>query len=252
MTGPDPFRPSRRSLLRSLGVSGLGVAGVLAVTTQRGGAYAQEITTRNPRNLRIAWTNRYNGSIHHTSVTTDQNTAGPVVDLGGIMPGDSGSVALRIEPAPTEQARAESALWMQLTIRSSSENGLTEPEVADERPGDAASATGELADALQLSLVYDSGIFGTDLLACDGSQSPLEFSTIASGSMTSVAARLDDGYRLEPPGSDACFTGGDGVCVVLEWSLPTAVGNAVQSDSVMFDLSFRSEPCRNPESYSDA
>ncbi|ELY46261.1 von Willebrand factor type A [Natronorubrum bangense JCM 10635] len=53
----------------------------------------------------------------------------------------------------------------------------------------------------------------------------------------------------EPPADDVpCFQPSNTRFIAFEWHLPTTVGNEVQGDSIVFDLSFYTEQCRhNPD-----
>ena len=241
-------RPTtRRKMLRNLGIAGFSASGLVLFTSDRttGNTYAQEMQTSNPEEIRVAWTERYNGTELEADGTDDRSEYGPVIDLGNVLPGDSGSLSVRVEPEGDGDNGAEYSLSMRMNLDSIAENGITEPERKggpDSDP-DTTPNVGELQDEIQVTVGYDSGVLGTSLLACDGSLSIGEFGEIASGSLADVASTLEDGISLDPPMQNACFAPDEGACVVLAWDLPESVGNSVQTDSVRFDLAFGSEAC---------
>ncbi len=160
---------------------------------------------------------------------------GPVIDLDDVKPGDSGSVAYSVhlfdEPG---------YVWLGGSLDANREGAVTEPELdapVEDDPVDGSSA-GELLDAIEVTLWYD-----------DGDETPLVF----EGTLGELLAAVGDGLPLdgnpETAGRD-CFPqdqpGDEQVRYVgFEWTLPASVGNAVQGDSVTFDLTFAAVQCRN-------
>ena len=237
---------SRRTVLRGIGLSGAAAGGLILVSSDRSQAYQNEIQVQNPAGLRVAWTERYNGSVIESEGAEDRRGSGPVIRLRDVLPGDSGSLAIRLEPVADPESDRTFTMSAQLALLASRERDLTEPERKsgdDSGPG-STRTEGELAGAVDATIAYDSGILGTDLLACDGSTSLGEFGTIASGPLEEVVETLEDGTVVDPPGDDSCFAPGEAACFVLDWAIPESVGNVIQTDSLRLDLSFRCEECR--------
>jgi len=236
---------SRRMLLRNLGIAGVSTAGLVLASSSPSRGYVSEMQVENPEGIRVAWTEQYNGAVLEQDETDDRSTFGPAIDLSNVLPGDTGSLSIRVEPVAEEGSEASYQLEVMIDSLVQSEGGLLEPE---QKGGvgsivDTSPDQGELADAIQATVAYDSGVLGSGLLACDGTISIGEFGTIASGSLAEVVAALEGGVLIEPPGEDACFAADEGACLVFEWFLPESVGNRVQSDSASFDLSFVCEQC---------
>jgi hypothetical protein len=248
MTTNGGPRTTRRTLLRNLGIAGASTAGFVLATSGSSRGYVQEMQVENPEGIWVAWTERYNGEVLEADETDDRDGYGPTIDIGNLLPGDSGSLAIRVQPTAEEGSEAQYQLHVSMSSLTESEGGLSEPE---QKGGygsvsDTTRHDGELAQAIDATVAYDSGVLSTGLLACDGSIGLGEFGTIASGTLEEVVAALQAGLRLDPPGDDGCFAIDEGVCLVLEWALPEGVGNQVQTDSVSFDLTFRCEGCEGP------
>lgn len=243
----DSDRPiSRRTVLRGMGLTGAAAGGLILVSSENSQAYQNEMQVQNPAGLRVAWTERYNGSVLESDGAEDRRGSGPVIRLGDVFPGDSGSLAIRLEPVAESESDRTFSMSVQVDLLASHERGLTEPErKSGDYSGPGSTRTeGELAAAVDATIAYDSGILGTDLLACDGSTSLGEFGTVASGTLDEVAETLEDGAVIDPPGDDACFAVGEAACIVFDWTIPESVGNVIQTDSLRLDLSFRCEECR--------
>lgn len=252
---------SRRALLASVGTLGLGVAGVSLFT---GESRAYTTATRVPldsvenaagsrtreRGLDVAWWSSYNGRVVETQGSgaeasagraLDPETAprfvpeasGPLIGLDGILPGDEGMVGVGIE---ADVPAGESvAVWCQLRLISSAENGVNEPE--SKHPGEDGPEDGELADLTRVTVWENNGTAGIG--ANDGRLTPIIERAVESGSLRAVATDsvLGAGIRL------GCLDAGGTTYLALRWELPATVGNVVQSDSATFDLEFRTTSC---------
>ncbi|MFC7131992.1 MULTISPECIES: vWA domain-containing protein [Salinibaculum] len=74
---------------------------------------------------------------------------------------------------------------------------------------------------------------------------------IIEGSMTEVFDALSDGILLDGNRQEQGvqpYPGATTQCIGFEWELPFEVGNQVQSDSVMFDITVDAEQSRNNDS----
>lgn len=245
MTRIDGDPIFRRTLLRNLTIAGTSAAGLVVFSSEPTVGYTQAIQVENPEGIRVAWVERYNGTVLEDDATDDRSEYGPTIDLQNVMPGDHGSLAIRVEPQAEAESESTYSLSLSMALGPQAENGITEPERKGEGGStpDTTTDVGELADAIQVVVGYDSGVLGTGLLACDGSLSIGEYATLASGSLAEVAAALGRGVQIDPPGEDPCFAVDEGACIVFDWTLPEAVGNSVQTDAVEFDLAFHCEQC---------
>ncbi|WP_276258273.1 FG-GAP repeat protein [Haloglomus litoreum] len=168
--------------------------------------------------------------------------AGLFYTLEDVKPGDSGAVTFCFE-LHTNPAY----LWVRTTGTEDAENGQNDPEIDAE--GVDTDGLGELDDAIVASAFY-----------CDANGDPVPGGEIATDvSLASLLALLAGGTPLNAAGSDApagsqaayqpSSAPGEttGPCLCIEWELPLAVGNEVQSDSVAFDVEFGAIQARNTD-----
>ncbi len=134
------------------------------------------------------------------------------------------------------------------------ENGQTEPEedVDGTGGGNLDSGTndgqgaGELSEAIQVTVKYN-----------DPNGGEREFNNPADYTLADLLKELESGFLLdgEPFSSDPSGTQPypgspdqttqNGPGVVIEWEVPTSVGNEIQSDAVEFDITFDALQFRN-------
>jgi hypothetical protein len=256
---------TRRELLLGAGLSALGIAGI---TTGRSRpqythyTYAADGNVAD-RRIRVAWYERYNGAFQETQNGTndpgfdsalDPNTApeyvddprhvtdvtGPVLSVGGVMPGDRGSLVVGLDVADDGDFVAEAVdVWLRGSLGADAENGLNGPERA---AGDTSAANGELDDEVVVELWRD----GSPLGSCNGrkdvterlddpivSAAPL---SVAFGESTVVGSATGQRvYEALGPGESRCLA--------LRWSFPVASAtNRSQGDSTVFDVQFGAVP----------
>lgn len=144
-------------------------------------------------------------------LTADGSTV--FVRAAGVVPGESGRNSVTFENSGDAAGRL---LVTDVTV-TDSENSLLDPEVA---VGDDA-ATGELSSALRVRLSVNDSDGATEYLF----GTPSQYVTLAS-------------LRGENRASNATLTGGERATVTVEWELPSATGNEVQSDGAEFDIDF--------------
>ncbi|MFB6124766.1 MAG: hypothetical protein ABEJ59_02240 [Halanaeroarchaeum sp.] len=254
---------SRRSVLADLGAVGTAAVASRSLR-QREPPYTHYTYAKTDGGrLSVAWYETYNGSFQeaqngstetNATLVTDPTRAplyvpeatGPVVTLGNVLPGDSGAVlfGLLAESFPT--AEEGMTVWFQPTIASNSEGTITEPERADgdgPTPGGAATG-GEPADALRVQLFGDDGFLG----GCDGQFWLTDTPLTGVGSMPAVFDSLSGGIDLT---ADRCLQEGERRCFGFTWELPADVGNVVQTDGVVFDLSFVGLGCGADSPFSE-
>lgn len=222
---------TRRRLLGTAAVTAASAASVVVFSTDTV-AYESSTTVGSDPSVRVEWRETYNGAV----VERGDEEDGPVLGIGNAQPGDSGTVAFRVVPETDDEAVR--ALFS-LSVTGNAENGRNEPELAS---GDDTPDRGELADAIETAVWYDTGSFGVDGLGgCDGERNAAE-STIVDGTLADADKALADGVQL---GGD-CLGADESVCVGISWSLPKSVGNRIQGDSVETKLAFTVEPCGGP------
>lgn len=227
------WTPTRRRLLGFVGgAAAVGVAGASSVAAAELGAIPAteqaSIHVNHGTALDVRWAHRddRSGRRRSRADVNDANGAIPL-HLEGVMPGDAGRLVTNVTP------RGESlAVTLSVTLTENRENGLTEPEA---KAGDAAADGGELADALDVAVWYDTGVLA-GVGHSDGHREPTE-TTLSEGSLTDVAETL----TREPVGGSGALPADHTVPVTLAWQLPSDVGNAVQTDSVSFSLAFHAE-----------
>ena len=162
----------------------------------------------------------------------------PVVDLDDVKPGDFGEVTFDFILCDNP-----GFVWLNGSLRSAAENGLTEPETDDPDEGEGV----ELLDAVQAAVWVDDG---NNLQ--NGDEEPL-----ATGSLRTIlgfddggtGTALNGGLPAEEGGGVAgarnCFSATTAHSVVFAWWVPVDHGNEIQSDSATFDLGLYAEQCRH-------
>ncbi|GAB6862253.1 SipW-dependent-type signal peptide-containing protein [Haloplanus litoreus] len=164
----------------------------------------------------------------------------PVIKLEDVKPGDFGEVTFDFILCDNP-----GFVWLDGTLRSASENGLTEPEAddPDEVPGEV-----ELLDTVQAAVWLDDGNNYQN-----GDESPLVVGSIAEvlgmlgeGSLgTALNGDLPAPEGGGAAGARNCFSGGTEHSFVFAWWVPVDHGNEIQSDSMTFDLGLYAEQCRH-------
>ncbi len=193
-----------------------------------------------------------------------------LIEVTDAKPGDSGQTIFSLHVADLDVYA-----WLFAANYETAENGITDPEAAAANEDQFVNATGgierkdpdpnapgdtvELADAIQVRIWYDEN--------CDQTSQDTE-TAIFEGSLAEAMAVLTQtnangvpGVPLDGDRSTAydpivdgtvddgidpdreCFGALTTTCVGFEWQLPVEAGNAVQSDSVAFDIGFYTEQC---------
>jgi len=235
MTTERHPKPTRRSVLTSVGAAGVGGYGFLRFRGASTAGDGEEYTnytlaeTHGPQ-LLVGWYSTYNGHLRSGAPTdgdvweydaTDEYIDGvdavladhPAVDIGNLLPGDSGtlSVGLFVEP-DSESGR----VWMRLD----------------------SGAGSQLSEAIEVAVWYDTGIFGIG--GCQGAENGPTIDTITPSSATLAdSGSLSEGIEI----NSGIFDNGvidpsERVCVALSWSFPAGNGNELQNSSTTFDLEF--------------
>jgi hypothetical protein len=259
---------TRRQLLAAVGVAGVGtgLAGAgLARATARDPPYTRytyaQAGDTDERRLRVAWYETYNGQfVDSTDGTGDPDTVldpaaeptyvndpGPVIQVAGALPGDSGQLVVGLEADEVDTDNEGVDVWLRLSLNADLENGVNEPEslaAGEDDPlgpasgDDTGTGTGELGEAVQVRLWKDGGFGGVN--ACNGGSPDINETVLANDSLAGVAATSDlaDGARIVD-----CLAQGATRCVSLTWEIPRDAGNQLQGDSVDFDIEFVGQSC---------
>jgi len=159
------------------------------------------VFTAGALDLKIDWTESYNGEEVETQQLTDN--PGPVFSIDDVKPGDQGeaTMSFHIEDNPAW-------LWMSTDLNNNSEVSVTEPESEapgeDNSPGgDFGSMSGELAENINVRLWYDDEDDG----ATPGDNVYQESEEVIIGGTTEVCEpgdqreNLDVALTLDRPGS---------------------------------------------------
>jgi len=256
---------TRRDLLGAIGIGTIGIGGV---TLGRGSPGFTNYTYADngdvdDRRLRVAWYEQYNGRfLENQDGTTDPGlddsldpdsdpryvteaaavtgASGPVIAVGDVVPGDSGTLVIGLEVTDEADVVAEPLdIWGRATITGNDENGINGPEGA---AGDASTTIGELADDLTVELWRDGSPLGT----CNGRKdvdeslggpivprAPMSVAFGPSGTISDPAGhKLLDGLS---PGATRC--------IAFAWEFPwDTATNRSQGDSIEFTLAFAGGP----------
>jgi hypothetical protein len=235
--------PTRRQLLATLGATGTVTVGAglgLASSTAPYNRFTYAQSTAG--GLRVAWYATYNGRFlgaprageNETTVSNAStvlsptsgpgyvdDVTGPVVDLGNLLPGDSGTLAVGVLPDSDPVG-----VWVRPRVLATAENGRVEPE----RTAGDADAEGDLGQFLSMRLWEDSGTLGSGVGACDGRFVGDPELTDGETTVTEVETDLVDGVRVAD-----CLDTGDRRCLGLAWRFVTGDDvDVTQTDSLAF------------------
>lgn len=242
---------TRRDVLAGLGTLGAGI-GAGAVGYRATSAaftdaerFAGNLLTAGELDIAVDYAvtiRSYDGTTDARTGTVDGNAEGGV-ELGELHPGDRG----RVDLCPRVPAASNPAyLWLCGGLVDTG-NGPSATESGPYDPGH------NLAEALQARVRYVTPS-NDDPLWCPDSATD-ETGVILEGSFADVLSQLAAGLPLDAdgrlrtlPGDQACFSpDGDHPCLRLEWCLPASAGNAVEGDTVEFDLVVRARQCRHTD-----
>ena len=206
---------TRRELLTGIGAGAIGVGGLsLRRDTPRFSryTYAAPEDDTDDRRLSIAWYERYNGAFvaNHAGTNDSLDTTldpdsgpeyveeatfvtdatGPVLSVGNVLPGDSGTLVVGLEVVNDDGAEPLD-VWFRGSVTDDAENGVNGPERA---AGDFTS-DGELDDAATVDLSAVRALSGvTSAEAVDGE---VVVSCDADAKTAVVGAVEDGGATVE-------------------------------------------------------
>lgn len=227
----------RRKLLASLVGGSAATLGGLVTFTSGGRAFpnSQRLQTGTVEGILLNWRETYNGRTLTESGRVSSTPSGPAISLGNALPGDSGtlSVRLRLDTDATDTP-SDLAVEPELTFAITSELST---------PG--------LHEYVHATIWYDTGLFGVGALGADNAERDPGERLVhpgASGTLGDVATSLEEGVVLDDspntPGA-SCLEGDDTITITFGWSFPPDQSdiNAVQGESVEFDLRFNATQC---------
>ncbi|MFC5277884.1 SipW-dependent-type signal peptide-containing protein [Halorubrum rubrum] len=252
---------SRRNALIGLGTVGAASAGAgLGTSAYFSDEESFEDNTLEAGELDLFvdyWTDANSEAIDGGTTGSDQNDGDVSMEyvLNDLKPGDSGKLVFcpKIVDNPTW-------LWAGSSGFTQYENGLTEPEEdVDDTGGDRGAGNGELADNVHVTVAYCEP---TE----DEPEGPDDFDTVREldnpedYTLADLLVELQTGYLLDGlvedddewvPTDDGAYPASPdsdtqtGPCLCIDWNVPTAVGNVIQSDSVEFDIGFTAQQSRH-------
>jgi predicted ribosomally synthesized peptide with SipW-like signal peptide len=163
----------------------------------------------------------------------------PVIALDDVKPGDFGEVTFDFILCDNP-----GFVWLDGSLRSASENGLTEPEADDPDEGPGV----ELLDVVRAAIWIDDGNNFQN-----GDEQPLTVGSIGEvlGMLEeeSLGTALNGDILAEEGGGATgarnCFSAETVHSLAFAWWVPTDHGNEIQSDSMAFDLGLYAEQCRH-------
>jgi len=141
--------------------------------------------------------------------------------MSNVKPGDNGNYTW---VPKNYKGTIDGKLSINVSAITNDDNGCTEPE-SDVDTSCGSHPDGELGEYLEARLVRKEGYL---LITKSGLGGPA--GTTGWVSLNNLTGNYPDLWTL--PAGDG------GSTVILEWRLPTTVGNIVQSDSATFDIEF--------------
>ena len=230
---------TRRNVLSGFAATSIAAVSGLTLSTARGRAFTQTSTleTATTADLRLEWREIYNGRLlESTNGTASEAPDGPVISLGNILPADTGSLSVRLQISPEgDDSESDLAIAPTLTLT---------PTTEFSSPG--------LQEYIQSAIWYDTGTFDVEAFGAENSDRDPGEQLVhpeANGSLGTVLTALESGVTLDAspgrPGSD-CLTSENSVTITFGWSFPPDQPNinAVQGDSVGFDIQFAAVACQ--------
>lgn len=247
------FDLSRRKILAGLGTVGVAGAGAGAGTTA---LFSDEETfednelTAGTLDLRVDYDTSYSYNDEGTS-SGFVNGESPdySYSLTDVKPGDSGTLVF----CPKIVDNPGHLFVTSADGITNYENDQTEPEEDADASGGGSltggnngAPNGDLGQEILVDVKYVENV--TSATNYD------EIRTVTTGqTLNGLLADLEAGFRVDgvPNDPDTVYpsspepTTQNGPCIAIEWRLPDAVGNKIQSDAVEFTFSFDAVQSRN-------
>jgi len=253
----DSMNLSRRKILgatAAVGVAGAGAGVGTSALFSDEESFDDNSITAGELDLYVDYTTSVDQDGAGTGSTTGSGTIQGGVSgeyqIADVKPGDSGE--LEFDPKIVDNSG-----WVfvgSVDGVTDYENGRTEPEaeVDDSGGGNLNDGTnngapnGELSEAIQVTVKYN-----------DPNDGERELNNPADYTLADLLKELESGFLLDGKPFSGDLTGTqpypsspnqseqNGPGVVIEWEVPTSVGNEIQSDAVEFDITFAALQSRN-------
>jgi len=166
-----------------------------------------------------------------TWLEKDLTTGDVFFNLTDIKPGDNGENTISLHPVDND-----ANICAYVTNLVNQENGCNEPEgKVDGTCTTPGVGNGELQDNILMTIWKDKGSHASPDGACNNILDPGETIYVSSVPIDSNTGPWDLGW----------IQGDKNVCLGVAWSVPSATGNIIQSDSISGDISFYAEQTRN-------
>ncbi|TKX86497.1 hypothetical protein EXE43_08105 [Halorubrum sp. SS5] len=253
----DNMNLSRRKILgatAAVGVAGAGAGVGTSALFSDEESFEDNSITAGELDLYVDYQTSVDQDGAGTSSTTGSGTIQGGVSgeyqIADVKPGDSGE--LEFDPKIVDNSG-----WVfvgSVDGVTDYENGRTEPEEDVDSSGGGnldngtndGQGAGELSEAIQVTVKYN-----------DPNGGERELNNPADYTLADLLKELESGFLLDgepfsgdplgtqpyPSSPDQTTQNGPGV--VIEWEVPTSVGNEIQSDAVEFDITFAALQSRN-------
>ncbi|WP_281193559.1 hypothetical protein [Halorubrum sp. F4] len=233
---------SRRRLLAGVGGGVTAAVAGLALSTGGSRAYTDtiQLQTETIEGLVVDWRETYNGTVL-TDTTATPEPSGPAIALGNVLPGDAGSLSIRLR-IETDGSDGDGS-------DGSGAIPAIEPTLSFSLGDDVEPSP--LREFIDAAVWYDTGLFDVDALGSDNAERDPGEGLVhpdASGTLGDVEDALAGGVALDAspntPGA-SCLDADGAVTVTFGWSFPpNREGiNAVQGETIEFDLTFDAAQC---------
>lgn len=230
----------RRRVLAALGATGLAAFAGLGIATDDAVRYTYASSHEcDGATLTAEWRETYTSDGQTTLLENTTADAGAgedtgtedtadepaIINLQDVLPGDRGTVSVRITAESLDDGVDSVTPTLDLVLDEAAENDLIDPE---READDTSDTMGELQNFLDVKLWKDEGLLGVDVLGADNIEDDIGEDTIDEGTLDGVAGRVNN----EPLGT---IGEGEDVSIAFRWGF-SDVGdiNVTQSDSVTF------------------
>ena len=248
---------SRRKILGAtvaVGVAGAGAGVGTSALFSDEESFEDNSITAGELDLYVDYTTSVDQDGAGTSSTTGSGTIqggeSGQYQIADVKPGDSGELVF-------DPKIVDNSGWVFVGSAdgvTDYENGQTEPEEDVDGSGGGnldngtndGNPNGELSEAIQVTVKYEDPNGGERELnnPADYTLADL-FKELESGFLLDGEPFSGDPTGTQPYPSSPNQTTQNGPGVVIEWEVPTSVGNEIQSDAVEFDITFAALQSRN-------
>jgi predicted ribosomally synthesized peptide with SipW-like signal peptide len=241
------FQVSRRQALGGLAAVGGASTGIglgTAALFNDSEEFSENSVTAGELNLKVAWKKRVVQADERIEQSSDypnptNNVDAPICDLGDVKPGDRGHIefVLLIDDNP-------GYLSLLGAEQADEENGQPEPERGVLTESIPPGREGELDELAETTLLYsDNGPTAYDTSLA----SLIDMGSVGTGIPLDGAGSASVTDIILGGVTPAPFEAGTKHHLRVEFAVPAAVGNGIQSDSYRFTIGFYGVQARNNE-----